>query len=343
MNGGTSKLDWIDISGSSYEIGNAIGKHGKALVHHQVLHCDLWASVTNERHANLVQKLIANTAEYFPEIHDELRGLADGLELPFEHVFAWNCRGDLISDTSDGCTTLQIPGQITGDNITIAHNEDGALFFDKHCFIARVNKGCGFTSFCYPGSIPGHTFAFNDDGLVSTINNLRVIGVQPEIPRMVLARAVLDCKTLDEASTLLQKMPPSGGFHFSLARLGENRLISIERGGSYYHWSDIKTASVHANHILHDNSIKQIITTSSHDRQITGQSLMAAGELEPIEILRSKSDHSLPIWRRDEDDPDKENTMASALFELSNNKLDWSIYSGASDTILFQGQLNRKI
>jgi hypothetical protein len=39
-------------------------------------------------------------------------GLADGLDLPFHDVFAWNCRGDLIAGAAEGCTTVQLPGTV---------------------------------------------------------------------------------------------------------------------------------------------------------------------------------------------------------------------------------------
>jgi predicted choloylglycine hydrolase len=42
----------------------------------------------------------------WPQIWQELEGMAEGLQAPVDEVFAWNCRGDLVRSTSDGCTTL---------------------------------------------------------------------------------------------------------------------------------------------------------------------------------------------------------------------------------------------
>ncbi len=83
--------------------------------------------------------------------------MADTLDLSAKNVFAWNCRGDILASVPDDCTTIQRPGTQIG----IAHNEDGPPFFRGFCFIlyAEPDDGMNFRSFCYPGSLPGHTFA----------------------------------------------------------------------------------------------------------------------------------------------------------------------------------------
>ena len=127
----------------------------------------------------------------------------------------WNCRGDLLAASPDGCTTVLKPGK----NHTVAHNEDGLPFFKGSCFIveAAPKAAPGFRSFCYPGSLPGHTFAVTERNLIQTINNLRLRNVTLGAPRMVLARAVLGAGTLDQAVRLLNQTPSCGGFHMTLA------------------------------------------------------------------------------------------------------------------------------
>lgn len=48
----------------------------------------------------------AEVQRHYPHIWQELEGLAQGLEATVDQVFAWNCRGDLVRSTSDGCTTV---------------------------------------------------------------------------------------------------------------------------------------------------------------------------------------------------------------------------------------------
>lgn len=145
--------------------------------------------------------------------------------MPVHQVFAWNCRGDLLSSVPDGCTTVMLPGP----EPALAHNEDGLPVFRNACFIAEAQPQGqpGFTAFCYPGSIPGHTFAFTTAGLVQTVNYLRLTGVEAHLPRMVLGRAVLAAPTLEQAAGLLRDAP-SGGLHFALMHRDDRRILSIE-------------------------------------------------------------------------------------------------------------------
>ncbi|VAX01796.1 hypothetical protein MNBD_ALPHA03-1243 [hydrothermal vent metagenome] len=338
------ELDWLQISGSPYEIGYALGEKGKNAIHTHLIRSDLWSNIICKKHRSVLKCMADNTIKLFPNIYEELKGLADGLELPFEQVFAWNCRGDLLGNTSDGCTSVMVPAQTSFDRIIIAHNEDGLPFFDKKCFITQVNGLNGFFSFCYPGSIPGHTFALTNSGIAMAANNLRLINTKPKIPRMVLGRALLNCKTLNEARKLLKTAPISGGFHYSLAQRGDKRLISLEFGGGAYYETIVETPSFHANHAIlgRRGHQRQIITKSSLDRQSRGDFLIAKLFNDPIAILRDKAENELPIWRREPDDPDDENTLASVVFEVTSSEISWTIYSGASINRLYESQTEKE-
>ena len=58
----------------------------------------------------------------------------------------------------------------------IAHNEDGPPELDAHCRWLTVSQenGTNFSTFHYPGMLPGHTFSVNSHGLLQTINNIRI-------------------------------------------------------------------------------------------------------------------------------------------------------------------------
>jgi len=274
----------------------------------------------------------------YPWIYAELQGLADGLGVAFDDVFAWNCWDDLLARAPDGCTTVQLPGATP----VVAHNEDGLAQFDGHCFIAEVSPAgrTGFLAFCYPGSICGHTFAVSDRGLVLTGNNLRFKHVTPEIPRMVLSRAALDADSLDAALAILSTAPVGGGFHLTLAQAGDPRVISVEYGGGRVAARPITEPSVHANHalFLSEPGIHQTVTASSRDRQARGNALLSEGCLDPLAILRDTGGPGWPVWRRRPEDPDCENTLASAIFCVQPDGVQWAFYDGASDVTVYSGR-----
>lgn len=336
MSNNKNPIGWLRVSGTSFDIGYAMGVQGREAVHAYLIHSDIWAAITASEHIQTVACLMDRTKARFPEFYEELRGLADGLQLPFADVFAWNCRGDILASVPDGCTTIQTPGDI----IQISHNEDGLPFFRGHCFIldATPQSSPGFRAFCYPGSLAGHTFGWNDAGLVQAVNNLRLRNVVPEIPRMVLGRAVLASETLQEAVKTLSCDPSCGGFHMTLAQSGETALLSVEYGGGDALAFEITSRSGHANHALRLGVEGQIITRSSADRQATVERLTKQAGTVDLDILRDVSGSGLPIRRDDPDDPDQENTLATCVFTVSKTGVEWRIYSEKEGQAAYQSE-----
>jgi len=331
-------IGWVEAEGDHRQIGRALGAAGRDALHAHLVPSEIWKTVTDAVHAPLVQRLARETKARFPHIWSELEGLAEGLELPLDPVFAWNCRGDLLTSVPDGCTTVQLPGT----EPIIAHNEDGLPFFRGFCFMAavRCSTASTFTSFCYPGSLPGHTFAVTGAGLVQAVNNLRLLRIVPKVPRMVLGRAVLDAPDIDSALDLLRAAPPSGGFHVTLAQRGIGRLVSVEFGtGTPAIW-DVETPSVHANHALHlaNGMDEQVVTQSSRDRQDRGTSLLSAGSPDALTLLLDQSGPGLPIHREDPDDPDHENTLATAVLRVKKERVEWSVYDKFTNVPVYRGK-----
>ncbi|MCL3882441.1 C45 family peptidase [Marivita sp. GX14005] len=334
------ELGWHRAAGDPHRIGLILGRAGRDAVREVLLGSDYWADVMAHAQSAVITEMAQNVQSLFPAIWQELTGLAEGLELPLVQVLTWNCRGDLMTNVPDGCTTVQIPG----DAPVIAHNEDGLPGFHGHAFLAEVapQGAPGFTSFCYPGSLPGHTFAVTGAGIVQAVNNLRLRGVVPKVPRMVLGRALLDCATLDAAISLLETHNESGGFHMTLAQAGDPRVMSVEYGGGHCAAVPIETPSMHTNHALRMKTGPegQLVTRSSADRQAHGTTLVEAGTA-PLDILRDTSGEGLPIHRTEGDDPDNENTLATAVFHLEGTGVDWAVHDQSSRDPVYSGRVER--
>ena len=334
--GAGDHLGYMEIAGDPYEMGVQLGQFGARAVNEYLTTTKAWARIISHRGDPRVKRMASRVEEMFPKYHAELAGLAHGLQLPFEDVFAWNCRGDIWALAPDGCTTVQVPrGQDLGDSHIISHNEDGDLGFRGHCALLRAipTDGSAFTAFVYPGSLPGHTFAATDDGLIQTVNNIRPLDVGDGLPRMVLTRAVLDCKNLDDAIAMLRTSERAGAFHLTLAKVGDPRLLSVEFTAETCSVIEIETPSIHANHLIHDDTknIRQMVSDSSASRQRRGDNLINGNRIGnyPLSILRDEDEAGLPIYRKDPNDPDHENTLATAVFLVEDNKIDWYVYDRA--------------
>ncbi|HCI6285027.1 TPA: acyl-CoA--6-aminopenicillanic acid acyl-transferase [Klebsiella quasipneumoniae subsp. similipneumoniae] len=335
----------IAIRGSAFAVGQQLGAFGREAWQTKIRQTALWQTVAALKTTEQTQRMRAAVQAQFPLIWQELEGMAEGLQAPVDEVFAWNCRGDLVRSTSDGCTTLA--GRSAEGELIIAHNEDGFPQLREDCAIVSITPAVGlaFTSFAYPGSLCGHTFAVNEKGIVNTVNNIRAVHRPDGMPRQILARASLNATTLEEAVTLLSATPRAGAFHHILGQMGDSRLFSVEATGSGSSVLALSATSGHANHLIHPQlaAIEQIVTCSSDSRQRRLDAWLATNP--PLDgvtakaMLSDQQDPLLPIYRLSPDDPDEENTLATAIFTLSATRVVWQVFTLDRENAVLQGSV----
>ena len=337
----SGRLPFINTSGTPREVGAALGRFGRNVMHGFVLHSAPWKVLTDRRSDPRLEQMAAIVRDRHPRYWAELEGLAEGLQLSFDDVFLWNCRGDIWAMAPDGCTTVQFPGSPH----VIGHNEDGDPGFAGHCALAHIasDGGNSFTAFVYPGSLPGHTFAATSAGLVQTVNNIRPLAGGSGTPRMVLARALLDARNLDAAVRMVNEAPRAGAFHVTLAQVGDARLLGVEFTAEAVSVLELRQPGIHANHLIHEDTLgtPQIVTGSSGRRQERGANLLGAADLSEREaaarsILWDTFDARLPIYRTDPRDEDVENTLASVVFAVGTDSVSWSVYDRAGQDPRFE-------
>ena len=301
----------IAIRGSAFASGQQLGAFGREAWQTKIRQTALWQTVAALKTTEQTQRMRAAVQAQFPLIWQELEGMAEGLQAPVDEVFAWNCRGDLVRSTSDGCTTLA--GRSAEGELIIAHNEDGFPQLREDCAIVSITPdvGLAFTSFAYPGSLCGHTFA----------------------------------TTLEEAVTLLSATPRAGAFHHTLGQMGDSRLFSVEATGSGSSVLALSATSGHANHLIHPQlaAIEQLVTGSSGSRQRRLDAWLATNP--PLDgvtakaMLSDQQDPLLPIYRLSPDDPDEENTLATAIFTLSATRVVWQVFTLDRENAVLQGSV----
>jgi hypothetical protein len=337
------ELSLFRVSGEPYDVGYRLGELAKPVFAEYMEQSSAWRAVRRWRGKPFVQQLRDAARAHFPALLSELDGMAAGLGWPVDDLFLWNCRGELIHNAPDGCTTL---AAVEGHARFIAHNEDGDPFLRERCALVEVRPAGkpGFVSFYYPGSLPGHTFAATRAGLVQAINNLRIRIPAIGVPRMILARAVLDAASLDEALHILRGTPAASGFHHTLGCAGDERLLSVEASARRCSVQTVSTIAGHANHLIHPDceAEAQIVTDSSRDRQARVEHLLSTrsaptSQAALLGMLQDRAPEGLPIYRDDPLDPDDENTLATALFDIGRDSVSMKVYRQgqcAFDTVI---------
>jgi hypothetical protein len=327
----------IEAKGDPFEIGHALGRRGGAAFRGIVQNLERYRALSPFLGGERMAAIEACSRRAYPALMREMDGMAEGAEVGFDELFLWNCRGDLPGASaiagSQGCTDIIVPGDPeSGLPAVIAHNEDDAPDLADDCFLATVETPGepGFTSFCSPGLLPGHTFAVNASGLVQTINHIRPRDQKVGIARHIIARAVLGCPTLAAARRILERTDRASGFHHNLGEMGSMTALSVEAPASGCAVRTVREPRAHANHLVFEAfaGIDQEIARSSRERQDRAEALIGSGAAgrDPLAVLSDTQDPDWPICRKRQDGPDTGYTLATAVFEIGLGGVQWRLH-----------------
>jgi len=345
-------LSTLTVHGDAHSIGRALGEASAAALRDIVPTIGRFQALMREwRGTDRLRALESAARAAWPRYVREIEGIADGAGVAFEKVFLWNCRGDLPESGAGGrrgcaagCTTVVVPWR-EGRPALVAHNEDDEPELHGHCRIVDVRPevGPGFVSFYSPGLIPGHTFAVNRAGLVQTVNDVRPEARAIGVPRHLVCRAVLDCEGLDGALARIRDTVRASGFHHSLARAGDRRLLSVEAPASGCEVAEVDVPRVHANHLLHERfaHTAQEIAASSRSRQVRAEALVAGGALDhgdPLCVLGDVGGR-LPIRRREKHSGDAGFTLATAVFRIAEGGVDYEVFDDLMRPPVHRGEV----
>ncbi|XP_050301280.1 uncharacterized protein LOC126739568 [Anthonomus grandis grandis] len=157
----------------------------------------------------------------FPQYVDELKGTAEGANVPFYKLFLLHMDNIILSaaekkliDHPTGCSTICINEK--GQEL-LGHTEDAlALTLNYYYFVSAhiiTDKPQGkwgvkeekFTSLCYAGHLPGYTMSYNHHGLVFSINTLVAKNLKTgKTPRHFITRALLSAENFAQAQQILR-------------------------------------------------------------------------------------------------------------------------------------------
>jgi len=213
---------YFKISGTHREVGLQIGEYLQPQLHRAMawVRSSLPPGVTWGDMLLKGRLCLAHSRSVYPQYVEELEGVAEGANVPFEELFLSMCEelwepaawlgispllsGQVVQDTASpllrGCTDLAARGEATVQGATlIAHNNDTAPEAEDYLATLQIQAGeepefIGVTI----GGL-GFSAGFNAAGISMTGNAVSCQDIRPGVPRMLLARAILGSRRLGEA------------------------------------------------------------------------------------------------------------------------------------------------
>jgi len=308
-----------------------------------------WAATTAGE-AVLARYLTAHETA-FPDLVEEVRGLAHGAKVPFNTLFAVNLQNELAHvanhsarrGATKGCSDYHL----LKDGVQAwGHNEDGepdpaiseTWYFITSTITPPGGRTQSYTAFTYPGQLAGWAWGFNSHGLSQSVNALWVLS--PADPAALLgvsfvARSMLEAESISDAWGRANTPNQGGGQHFNLGSISaactptDPCQVSIETAPDGPTMQELHSLPggwyAHFNQYLHtDRPPLGDYLSSVHRLARSAQLSTRVGSPNSTQgilgVLRDTADPDYPLHRSDTP-KDPYITLATALFDLRLNSL----------------------
>lgn len=317
-----NRFPLIEVEGTHRQVGQSIGETmGEAIRESLEVHKERTPDFPNLLNKSL--PYYSYTKEIFPDLIDEMYGIAEASHVDPTEFFFINNRevydifeeDDLADQDKDDHCTIAV--SFSNNGTLIGHNEDWEPSAIDQLYLLRATiDHHTIFGLAYAPCIPGGAAMTNSSGLVQCINEIHQT-TQFGVPKSFLARAVLDCQSLDEAEELLRTTKRASGYNHVLVQGGE--LRNIEIAGDKIAVEKVTDGTyVHTNHYVIPSMQKheKFHTKSSSVRYQRACELikqdMSASDM--TQLLSDTKDKAYPICRSDA-------TIASLVFDPAKEEV----------------------
>ena len=196
----------VEVRGTHRQVGQQIGEALKPAVQHMTsgLREALPAGVSWDRMMRQAQLFLAHSRSVYPQYVEELEGIAEAAAAPFESVFLSICEElwekGMWRGRIKGCTDMAARGRATVNGATLlAHTNDLSPEAEKNLVILKVQVGDEPQFLGVSSDGVGYSAGFNAAGISMTGNEVTSNDVRVGVPRLLVVRAILAARRLEEA------------------------------------------------------------------------------------------------------------------------------------------------
>lgn len=207
------KVDVLQLRDTSFNLGVSLGNilKGRPIV-------NIIESVT--KHEIEIERMNSLYSTFAPHLLDELRGLAEGLEMPFNKCAAMFSGYDMPKVAAMGCSSF-----ITKD-FYVRNYDFSPVLYDGLFSLLQPQEA--YATAGYNLQAIGRHDGVNEHGLVAGLHFVSNEGYSEGLSAWSSIRLLLDtCTTVEEAIRLLGEIPHSACYNFSLGD-GKGDMAVVE-------------------------------------------------------------------------------------------------------------------
>ncbi|KAL3854892.1 hypothetical protein ACJMK2_014128 [Sinanodonta woodiana] len=347
-------LPMLFTRGTHYEVGHSIGSVFREQIQKYFSSSNIVQSCLlpfyNTNKGRDIFAEYRKAAEIcFPQYVTEIQGMSDGSGMSFENLFLLNMAKEIqivhyaeVKHEIHGCSTILLN---TPDMKIMAHNEDCDPMISPYRYVVNAtvidpeaktgtvsNMEEQFTSFSYPGMLPGYAFGYNKHGIVFTINAIHPVKASVGSPPVgLISRAFLSASTVDEVIRLAcnEGHGSADAFNVNVASLNHKEMWSVEVGPGKPE-SPFKVTTIteqvdqdkpchyyHFNQYQHLEGIEQNLSSPSTPARFKRvEKITPPRTIKDVKaILGDTENNKLPIFRRP-NDVDLSMTACTVVFDI---------------------------
>ncbi|GMF13618.1 unnamed protein product [Phytophthora lilii] len=309
---------------SHYEFGRQLGERFRDKIQERMrlntkLQTLLLPFARSPMGKELLGKYLQVHRATFPQYVEELEGVADGSDVPFETIFIENIVEEFSNSIPPSFQSGVFPAEerhpvlrcsdivLTSEKMhVVAHNEDSAEVDVNRTAIvtAQITNEPKFVAYTYIGDLPSGAFGFNEKGVAFTLNF-----VQPaEILIGGLGRGFISCDLLtaintEDAIVKITRAGQAAGHNFQLMDVPARRVWNIEvasfnRYAIYENENERSDVSAffHANQYQRLHVAQPPYQSSLHRLKRYSELTPPSTIHEALAVLGDQADRSWPVF-----------------------------------------------
>lgn len=230
-------IPMVRVKGSHLQMGQQIGESFREQVHHSIENArKLLESTYDELQLTWegakiqARKYIPFAQERYPQYVEEMEGIAQGANVPFDDIAVLNAMEAVTMDALHltKCTSMAVNQLLTADeHVLVAHNEDWLPEDEPDVFLvhAMPDDEPPFLAMTYGGLLPN--IGFNAAGVAQACDTVYPNDCRIGIPRVIVSRAVLGAQNLGDAIRCVVIPQRAAGYNHLLAH-ESGELYNVE-------------------------------------------------------------------------------------------------------------------
>jgi isopenicillin-N N-acyltransferase-like protein len=339
------ELPYLELRGGHREVGRQLGEAAREIIARELAYyIEGFPAMAGMSFAEAVERARAYlppSEATVPGLVAEVRGMAEGASVPFEHLWAANCNEEFtcLPDQPDGpsghrdaaghCTTFAF---VAGDRVVAGHNEDWYPGDIENLVVRHVTLDEGTAYLAVGSAGTTSNTAVTSHGLCGGANTVYSWDMGVGVPNNLVLAGLHQCRDLESLRERIATTPRARGSNH-LPCDDRGRIWDIETTATKLAWIDGGRCFVHTNHYVSPELAPQDATTSegtfkrrARAEELLGAGLDAGGDPVALaqSVLRDDTDAPLSIcahWDDDDPDPGQSVTTVSMVWEPAERRV----------------------